>query len=97
MTNINVKMRFRTGNECDLLNAPKPICAAMALGRSFRGWGSSSAMCVTESGVPMVNAPLRMPVRNATPSDHPVAFCQSVKTKEAEAWVLAVASTCSAN
>ena len=32
------------------------ICAATAFGMSLAGFGSSSDMCVTASGVPMVKA-----------------------------------------
>lgn len=51
----------------DALRLPKMICAATALGMSLAGFGSSSAMCVTASGVPMVNAPLSTPVKKETP------------------------------
>ncbi len=54
----------------------------MARGRSFLGFGNSSAMCVTPSGVPMVKAPLSTPVRNATPLPQPVVLFQSDHTKE---------------
>src|SRR5438045_9788534 len=64
------------------LRTPKPNWNAIALGKSFLGLGNSSAMWVTPSGVPIVNAPLRTPVRNATPLLHPVWLLQYVQTKE---------------
>ena len=57
----------------------------MALGRSRLGLGSSSARWVTASGVPMVKAPLRTPVRKATPPDQPVLLAKSLKTNLLEA------------
>lgn len=66
---------------------PSPIWRPMALGRSFFGCGSSSAMCVIASGVPIVKAPLRTPSRNATPSCHPVMLF-SVKDPQTN-WLLA--------
>jgi hypothetical protein len=60
------------GERCYLLKNPKPICAKTPFGRSTLGFGSSSARCVIASTVPIVNAPFRTPVRNATPSVHPV-------------------------
>ena len=61
---------------------PRMIWAAIARGRSRLGFGSSSAICVTASGVPIVKAPFRTPVKNATPPDQPVEFSKSVQTKE---------------
>ena len=64
----------------------------MARGRSFLGFGNSSAMCVTPSGVPMVKAPLSTPVRNATPLPQPVVLFQSDHTKELLACCLGIAA-----
>ena len=69
------------------------ICAATPFGKSVLGFGNSSAMCVMASGVPIVNAPLRTPVRKATPLLHPVWFDQSFHTKELLAWVFGIAAT----
>ena len=50
------------------------IWAATARGMSRDGLGSSSDIWVTASGVPIVNAPLRTPVRKVTPSGQPAAL-----------------------
>jgi len=71
---------------------PRIIWAAIALGRSFRGCGTSSAMCVTASGVPIVNAPFNTPAKKAKPLGQPVLFCQSVQTNEFAECVFGIAA-----
>jgi hypothetical protein len=66
----------------DIQIDPRMICAAIALGRSFLGLGTSSAICVTASGVPIVKAPFRTPAKKANPLGHPVLFAQSDHTNE---------------
>jgi hypothetical protein len=75
------KLDLVTGNimGCILID-PRMICAAMALGRSLLGCGTSSAMCVTASGVPIVKAPFRTPAKNATPLPQPVPLFHSDQT-----------------
>ena len=77
----------------DILIVPRIICAAIALGKSLFGLGSSSAIWVIASGVPIAKAPFKTPAKNATPSDHPVEFCQSVHTKLLEACCEGIAAT----
>lgn len=80
--------------EFHLLRNPSPICAKMALGKSRLGFGNSSAMWVTASGVPIVKAPFNTPVKNATPPDQPVLLLKSVQTKWVdECWAGMAAST----
>lgn len=45
------------------------------------------------SGVPMVNAPFKTPVRKATPFPQPVALSQSLHTKALLACCLGIAAT----
>lgn len=50
-------------------------------------------MWVTASGVPMVKAPFKTPVRNATPPLHPVWLFHALQTKSLVAWWLGIAAT----
>jgi hypothetical protein len=71
---------------------PRMIWAAMAFGRSFLGFGTSSDICVTASGVPIVKAPFRTPAKKANPLGQPVLFAQSDQTKAFEACVFGIAA-----
>ena len=76
-----------------ILMDPRIICAAIALGRSLRGCGTSSDIWVTASGVPIVKEPFKTPVKKATPLPQPVLLAQSDQTKEVEAWLFGIAAT----
>ena len=65
----------------------------MERGTSRRGFGRSSAKCVVASGVPIVKAPFNTPIKNATPSDQPVTFANSLHTKEFVACCVGIAAT----
>jgi hypothetical protein len=69
-----LKLTLKMEANVDVLIDPRIIWAAIALGRSFLGCGTSSAMCVTASGVPIVKAPFKTPAKKAKPLGQPVLF-----------------------
>jgi hypothetical protein len=88
---VSIYFLIRLVKEFSVLIDPRIICAAIALGRSFRGSGTSSDICVTASGVPIVKAPFKTPVKNAIPLPQPVLLAQSDQTNELEEWLRGIA------
>lgn len=59
----------------------------MAMGKFRRGFGSSSAKCEVQSGVPIANAPFSIPKQKTKPSFvQPVPLDHSFQTKEEDAY-----------
>lgn len=90
---ISMTLRQFLGGK--VLSVPNMICAATARGMSLAGFGSSSDMWVTASGVPMVKAPLSTPVKNVTPLLQPTAlfWLKSPHTAELLACTFGIAAT----
>ena len=69
---MSAQEQLRVGDH--LLRVPKIICAATARGISLAGFGNSSDIWVTASGVPIVKAPFNTPVKKVTPLLQPAAL-----------------------